>query len=85
VPALTGWSAPPAALRVGPQVAAREEAPTPVRPEVREAQRAIAALDAAHRHAAGRLDNALALRAEAVAKQDWWPRPRTPSTGPWPQ
>jgi len=41
----------------------------PVRPEVREAQRTIAALDAAHRHAANRLEDALARRAEVVAEQ----------------
>jgi hypothetical protein len=42
----------------------------PVRPGVREAQRTIAALDAAHAHAAGRLDQALARRAEVLAEQD---------------
>ena len=42
----------------------------PVRPEVREAQRLLAALDAAHVHAAGRLAQALARRAEVLAEQD---------------
>jgi hypothetical protein len=42
----------------------------PVRSEVRQAQRTIASLDAAHRQAAGRLDQALARRAEAIAEQD---------------
>jgi hypothetical protein len=42
----------------------------PVRSEVRQAQRTIASLDAAHRQAAGRLDQALAHRAEAIAEQD---------------
>jgi hypothetical protein len=42
----------------------------PVRSEVRQAQRTIASLDAAHRQAAGRLDQALARRAEAIGEQD---------------
>ena len=42
----------------------------PVRPEVREAQRTIAALDAAHRNATTRLDQVLARRAEVLAEQD---------------
>jgi hypothetical protein len=42
----------------------------PVRPEVRQAQRTIAALDTAHRQAATRVEEALARRAEAVADQD---------------
>ena len=42
----------------------------PVRSEVRQAQRTIASLDAAHRQAAGRLDQALTRRDEAIAEQD---------------
>ena len=42
----------------------------PVRPEVREAQRTIAVLDAAHRHAVDRLDQVLVRRAEVLAEQD---------------
>jgi hypothetical protein len=41
-----------------------------IRPQVRQAQRAIAALDAAHRQAAARLEEALARRAEVIADQD---------------
>ena len=42
----------------------------PVRPEVREAQRLLAALDAAHAHAVGRLAQAVERRAEVLAEQD---------------
>ena len=42
----------------------------PVRPEVREAQRLLAALDAAHAHALGRLAQAVERRAEVLAEQD---------------
>ena len=42
----------------------------PVRPEVREAQRLLAALDAAHAHAAERLAQAVERRAEVLAEQD---------------
>ena len=41
----------------------------PVRPEVREAQRLLAALDAAHAHAVGRLAQAVQRRAEVLAEQ----------------
>ena len=41
-----------------------------VRDEVRDAQRALAALDAAHRRAAARLDQALARRGEVLAEAD---------------
>ena len=42
----------------------------PVRPEVREAQRLLAALDTAHAHAVGRLAQAVERRAEVLAEQD---------------
>ena len=42
----------------------------PVRPEVREAQRLLAALDAAHAHAVGRLAQAVGRRSEVLAEQD---------------
>lgn len=42
----------------------------PVRPEVRDTQRVLAALDAAHARAAGALDAAVARREEAVAEHD---------------
>jgi len=42
----------------------------PVRDEVRDAQRALATLDAAHRRAVARLDQALARRGEVLAEQD---------------
>ena len=42
----------------------------PVRPEVREAQRLLAALDAAHAHAVGRLAQTVERRAEVLAEQD---------------
>ena len=42
----------------------------PVRPEVREAQRLLAALDAAHAHALWRLAQAVERRAEVLAEQD---------------
>ena len=42
----------------------------PVRDEVRNAQRALAALDAAHSRALARLDQALARRGEVMAEQD---------------
>ena len=42
----------------------------PVRPEVRDAQRLLAALAAAHGHAAERLAQAVARRTEALAEQD---------------
>ena len=42
----------------------------PSRPQVRNAQRTLAALDAAHSRAVARLDQALARRAELVAEQD---------------
>ena len=41
-----------------------------VRDEVRDAQRALATLDAAHRRAVARLDQALARRGEVLAEQD---------------
>ncbi|MDA8292377.1 MAG: tyrosine-type recombinase/integrase [Actinomycetota bacterium] len=41
-----------------------------VRDEVRDAQRALATLDAAHRRAVARLDQALARRGEALAETD---------------
>jgi phage shock protein A len=42
----------------------------PVRPEVREAQGLLAALDTAHAHAVGRLAQAVERRAEVLAEQD---------------
>lgn len=42
----------------------------PSRPEVRDAQRSLAALDAAHTRAVARLNQALTRRAEVVAEQD---------------
>lgn len=42
----------------------------PLRPEVRDAQRTLAALDAAHSRAVGRLNQVLARRAELIAEQD---------------
>jgi hypothetical protein len=42
----------------------------PLRPEVRDAQRTLAALDAAHSRAVARLNQALARRAEVVAELD---------------
>ena len=42
----------------------------PLRPEVRDAQRTLATLDAAHRRAVARLNQALARRAELIAEQD---------------
>ena len=42
----------------------------PVRPEVREAQRLLAALDAAHAQAVGRLAQAVERRAEVLTEQD---------------
>jgi phage shock protein A len=42
----------------------------PVRPEVREAQRLLAALDTAHAHAVGHLAQAVERRAEVLAEQD---------------
>ena len=42
----------------------------PVRDEVRNAQRALAALDAAHSRAVVRLDQALVRRGEVMAEQD---------------
>ena len=42
----------------------------PIRDEVRNAQRALAALDAAHSRALARLDQALARRGEVMAEQD---------------
>lgn len=42
----------------------------PVRPEVRDTQRVLAALDAAHARAAAALDAALARRDEALAEHD---------------
>ena len=42
----------------------------PVRPEVREAQRRLAALDTAHAHAVGRLAQVVERRAEVLAEQD---------------
>ena len=42
----------------------------PVRSEVREAQRLLAALDAAHAHATRRLAQAVGRRAEVPADQD---------------
>lgn len=42
----------------------------PVRPEVRDTQRVLAALDAAHARAAAALDAALARRNEVVAEHD---------------
>ena len=42
----------------------------PVRPEVRDAQRLLAALDNAHAHAVGRLAQAVERRAEVLAEQD---------------
>jgi len=41
-----------------------------LRPEVRDAQRTLAALDGAHRRAVARLDQVLARRAEVIAQQD---------------
>ena len=41
-----------------------------VRDEVRDAQRALATLDAAHRRALARLDQALARRAQVLAEAD---------------
>lgn len=41
-----------------------------VRSKVRDAQRAIAALDVAHRHATARLERATARRAAVVAEHD---------------
>lgn len=41
-----------------------------VRDEVREAQRALATLDAAHRRTVARLDQALARRGEVLAEAD---------------
>ncbi len=42
----------------------------PVRPEVRDTQRTLAALDAAHARAIASLDQAVARRAEALANHD---------------
>jgi hypothetical protein len=42
----------------------------PLRPEVRDAQRTLATLDAAHRRAVARLNQTLARRAESFAEQD---------------
>jgi hypothetical protein len=42
----------------------------PIRPDVRDIQRTIAALDAAHARAIGALDQAVARRTEIVADQD---------------
>jgi hypothetical protein len=42
----------------------------PLRPEVRDAQRTLATLDAAHRRAVARLNQVLARRAELIAEQD---------------
>lgn len=42
----------------------------PLRPEVRDAQRTLATLDAAHRRAVARLNQVLARRAELIAQQD---------------
>ena len=42
----------------------------PLRPEVRDAQRTLATLDAAHRRAVYRLNQVLARRAELIARQD---------------
>jgi hypothetical protein len=42
----------------------------PLRPEVREAQRTLASLDAAHRRAVARLNQTLGRRAELIAEQD---------------
>ena len=42
----------------------------PVRPEVREAQRLLAALDAAHAHAVERLAQAVERRSEVLGEQD---------------
>jgi hypothetical protein len=42
----------------------------PLRPEVRDAQRTLAALDAAHSRAVTRLNRALAHRADVVAELD---------------
>jgi hypothetical protein len=42
----------------------------PFRPEVRDAQRTLATLDAVHLRAASRLNQVLARRAELIAQQD---------------
>jgi hypothetical protein len=42
----------------------------PLRPEVRNAQRSLATLDAAHRRAVARLSQVSARRAELIAEQD---------------
>jgi hypothetical protein len=42
----------------------------PIRPEVRDAQRTLAALDAAHSRAVGRLNQVSARRVELIAEQD---------------
>jgi hypothetical protein len=42
----------------------------PLRSEVRDAQRTLATLDAAHHRAVARLNQALARRAESIARQD---------------
>ncbi|MHB8293913.1 MAG: hypothetical protein ACYDH5_04680 [Acidimicrobiales bacterium] len=42
----------------------------PIRDTVRDAQRRLVALDAAHTKAVARLDHALARRAEVIAEQD---------------
>jgi preprotein translocase subunit SecA len=55
-----------AAAGCGPQ----KEVAVPVRDEVRDTQRALAALDAAHRRAVARLDQTLSRQRETVAQQD---------------
>jgi len=47
-----------------------EEVTMSLRPEVRDAQRTLASLDAAHGRAVTRLEQALARRAEVLADQD---------------
>jgi hypothetical protein len=42
----------------------------PLRPEVRDAQRTLATLDAAHRRAVARLNQVLARRTELIAQQN---------------
>jgi predicted urease superfamily metal-dependent hydrolase len=42
----------------------------PLRPEVRDAQRTLATLDATHRRAVDRLNQALGRRSELIAEQD---------------
>jgi hypothetical protein len=42
----------------------------PLRPEVRDAQRTLATLDAAHRRAVARLNQVLARRADLISEQD---------------